>query len=147
MPSWVLLPPLRGSICCGVVIRGLRLSASPPAVFWPRLRRSILYPIPHNTRTFASPCVNARITTHERSNQHTRTFAPTCVNVHIVIIGGRFVFASVSESYTRGITSMTNNVVYDNINKPFKINLLDKSIVPSHNVIHMKQIDDVRHKV
>ena len=41
------------------------------------------------------------------------------------------------------ITSTTYHVVYDNINKPIKINFLDKSIVPAHNIINMKQIDDM----
>ena len=37
----VFLPPLRGSVWWGAVTRGFRLSAPPPAMFRPRLRRSI----------------------------------------------------------------------------------------------------------
>ena len=59
IPIWVLLPPLRGSVYCGAAIRGLRLyrgfrlSASPTAVFRPRLRRSILY---HAIRVWPPLC-------------------------------------------------------------------------------------------
>ena len=39
----IICPPLRGSICLGATIRGFRLSAPPPAMFPPRLRRSIFH--------------------------------------------------------------------------------------------------------